>query len=200
MSDVSSYIEKDGAVEIRGSELYRYISHDAVTNHIRKACISRGVMVHPTVTGANTDGNRCELEVEVDFINIDDPKDRITVRSVGYGVDPSDKGPGKAWSYAVKYAYLKLFMLNSADDIEATDYLHDPDVKRQSDLKVEQAARATAQEAWAYSLRDDLRTVQNVKELKALKKVHKDALDQAPAATSAYFNAEFEKREKELNA
>lgn len=198
MAEVDPHIEKDGAVEIRGTEAYKYVSHDAVTNHVRGALLQHGVMVHPTVTAANTDGNRCELEVEVDFINADDPSDRITVRSVGYGVDNSDKGPGKAWSYALKYAYLKLFMLNSADDIEAVDFEHDPAAKRQSDVKFAESQTKTAQEAWAYSLKDDIGNVKDMAGLKELKKIHKEALNDAPAPTVAYFNAGFAKREKEL--
>jgi hypothetical protein len=35
---------------------------------------------------------------------------------MGYGVDPQDKGPGKAISYGVKYALLKVLGLETGDD------------------------------------------------------------------------------------
>jgi hypothetical protein len=38
------------------------------------------------------------------------------VETIGYGVDPQDKGPGKAISYGVKYALLKVLGLETGDD------------------------------------------------------------------------------------
>ena len=52
----------------------------------------------------------------VRFENIDDRTDFIDVATFGYGVDPQDKGPGKAMSYGVKYALLKLLGLETGDD------------------------------------------------------------------------------------
>jgi hypothetical protein len=44
----------------------------------------------------------------------------------GYGIDNQDKGPGKAMSYAVKYAMLKTFCLETGDDPEKDDIPHLP--------------------------------------------------------------------------
>jgi hypothetical protein len=52
----------------------------------------------------------------VRFENIDDRTDYIDVETFGYGVDPQDKGPGKAMSYGVKYALLKVLGLETGDD------------------------------------------------------------------------------------
>ncbi len=62
----------------------------------------------------------------VEFINVDSPKEIIAVRTYGYGVDGQDKGPGKAMSYAIKYAYLKAFCLETGDDPELEAIEHDP--------------------------------------------------------------------------
>jgi hypothetical protein len=40
----------------------------------------------------------------------------MDVQTAGYGIDPQDKGPGKAISYSVKYALLKALGLESGDD------------------------------------------------------------------------------------
>ena len=40
----------------------------------------------------------------------------MAVRAFGYGIDNGEKGPGKAVSYAVKYALLKTFCLETGDD------------------------------------------------------------------------------------
>ena len=52
----------------------------------------------------------------VRFVNIDEPQDFFDVQSFGYGVDGQDKGPGKAMSYAVKYALLKALGLETGED------------------------------------------------------------------------------------
>ncbi len=43
---------------------------------------------------------------------IRDSQDKIVMQTFGYGVYYQDKGPGKAISYAVKYAYLKEYSHN----------------------------------------------------------------------------------------
>jgi hypothetical protein len=52
----------------------------------------------------------------VRFVNVDDPQDFFDVETFGYGLDDQDKGPGKAMSYAVKYALLKTLGLETGDD------------------------------------------------------------------------------------
>jgi hypothetical protein len=52
----------------------------------------------------------------VRFVNVDEPSEWIDVESFGYGLDDQDKGPGKAMSYAVKYALLKTLGLETGDD------------------------------------------------------------------------------------
>ena len=42
--------------------------------------------------------------------------DLIDVETFGFGIDDQDKGPGKAMSYAVKYALLKTLGLETGDD------------------------------------------------------------------------------------
>ena len=42
--------------------------------------------------------------------------DNITCEAVGMGIDDGDKASGKAYTYAVKYALLKLFRLQYSDD------------------------------------------------------------------------------------
>jgi hypothetical protein len=52
------------------------------------------------------------------FINADCPEEKIESFYYGYGIDTQDKGIGKAISYAVKYALLKQFCLETGDDPE----------------------------------------------------------------------------------
>ena len=52
------------------------------------------------------------------FIGLDD---RITVRQYAYADDHGDKAPGKATSYAMKYALLKMFMVETGEEDETRD-------------------------------------------------------------------------------
>jgi len=125
------YLQKDDTVKIRtrgGNEFtYQAITHDAVTAAIRGAFVDEGVVSMPTVLSytqekvdeKDTRAVRTIAEVEVSFINIEDPKDYFTVKYFGYGDDVGDKGPGKAISYAVKNAYLKCLMLETGESDES---------------------------------------------------------------------------------
>src|SRR5688572_5129635 len=110
-----SYVQKE---EKMVNNQYRFVSHDAVTAKLRPHLIEAGVLVVPRVTKHSQDGNRTEVDIEVDFVNVEKPEDRITIPMFGFGIDPQDKGPGKAVSYAVKYALLKAFSLETGDDPE----------------------------------------------------------------------------------
>jgi len=117
MADIG-YLKRDAVApkEIGG---FSFITHDAVTAALRPIFIKHGVLAVPTVINHDREGNQTTLVIEVAFINVDNPDDRCVVRSVGYGIDKQDKGPGKAMSYAVKYALLKTFSLETGDDVEA---------------------------------------------------------------------------------
>jgi hypothetical protein len=95
---------------------YSIVSHDAVTAKVRPLLHKHGVIYYPRGLAVSQNGNRTEAVFTVRFENIDDRADFIDVETFGYGVDPQDKGPGKAMSYGVKYALLKVLGLETGDD------------------------------------------------------------------------------------
>jgi hypothetical protein len=95
---------------------YSIVSHDAVTAKVRPLLHKHGVIYYPRGLHVAQNGNRTEAVFSVRFENIDDRSDFIDVETIGYGVDPQDKGPGKAISYGVKYALLKVLGLETGDD------------------------------------------------------------------------------------
>ena len=97
---------------------YTVVPHDVVTGKVRPALLKAGVIYYPVRCEYAHQGNRAECAMTVRFANIDDPADHIDVPTFGYGVDGQDKGPGKAMSYAVKYALLKALGLETGDDPE----------------------------------------------------------------------------------
>lgn len=105
---------------------YKGISHDQVTEIIRAQLIKQRLLSIVRVTNHIQDGNRTEVDIEVEFRDIDEPDKSIIVPGFGYGIDTQDKGPGKAISYAVKYIYLKTFCLLTGDDPERDNIDYKP--------------------------------------------------------------------------
>lgn len=121
----AAYAKKDKEVSGQG---YKAVTHDAVTALLRNHMIEQGIVVVPrlidssiTEIGKTKSGSpviRYAARYEVDFVNVDDPADRVTVPSEAHANDHGDKAPGKATSYATKYAMLKLFSIETGEDDE----------------------------------------------------------------------------------
>jgi len=120
MADVT-YIQK----ERKSGMQYTIVSHDAVTAKVRPALLKAGIVYYPVRCDHTQSGNRAECSMTIRFVNIDTPADFFEVQTFGYGVDPQDKGPGKAMSYAVKYALLKALGLETGDDADHDSINHD---------------------------------------------------------------------------
>lgn len=117
---------------------YTIVSHDAVTAKVRPVLLKNGIVYYPVRCEHLHNGNRAECSLTVRFVNVDEPSDFFDVPTFGYGIDNQDKGPGKAMSYAVKYALLKALGLETGDDpdTEAAEFsprdVHQPELKKTS--------------------------------------------------------------------
>jgi hypothetical protein len=107
-----TYIQKEKKQGMR----YSIVSHDSVTSKVRPALLEAGIVYYPVEIQHQQNGNRTECAMTVRFVNVDDQNDFFDVETFGYGLDDQDKGPGKAMSYAVKYALLKTLGLETGDD------------------------------------------------------------------------------------
>lgn len=126
MSELN-YIQK-GSQKVNG--MYRFVSHDQVTAAIHPLLVQHGVVVVPTVVEHTIEGQRSTVKIKVEFVNVDEPIDRFEIVSYGQGIDSGDKGIGKAYSYAYKYALLKTFALETGDDPDNdAKTVHRPEVK-----------------------------------------------------------------------
>lgn len=112
MGDLS-YIQK-GDKTVNGQ--YRFASHDQVTAALHPMLVKHGLLAIPSIMALEQEGNRTKAQISMNFINVDNPTETVSVVHYGYGVDSGDKGPGKAVSYATKYAYLKTFCLETGED------------------------------------------------------------------------------------
>jgi len=119
------YIRKDKKVEG-----YQAVTHDAVTSELREHLITFGIIVVPRLisstfkpSGSTTAKGIAwmiyEGWYEVDFVNMDTPEEKVTVPLESHALDYGDKAPGKATSYATKYAMLKLFSIETGESDES---------------------------------------------------------------------------------
>lgn len=130
------YIQKK-----KGKMNYAAVSHDDVVAAVRGPMIEAGIVCYPVnieqrlkEIGTDKYNNTIvlvEMQMVVVFVNADDPSDKIEVPSLGHGIDAQDKAPGKAMSYAFKYAILKTLMLETGTDPDTSE-----DVQQEQSAKV----------------------------------------------------------------
>ena len=78
---------------------------------------SRQVIDRGTITNSKgTNSLFMRVETEYCFVNIEKPEEQVSVFTYGDGVDTQDKAPGKAMTYADKYALLKAYKIVTGDD------------------------------------------------------------------------------------
>lgn len=119
------YIQKDKAVSTGGGS-YKAVTHDAVTAMLREHMNEHGIVSWPhlvdSVSQPKDEGAkqfRYEATYDFTFANIEDRQDSIVIRIQAHAMDNADKAPGKALSYAKKYALLKLFEIETGEDDES---------------------------------------------------------------------------------
>lgn len=85
--------------------------------------------------GQVTESNQLfmRIEVEYTFINVEKPDEQIKIISYGDGIDTQDKAPGKAMTYADKYALLKAYKIVTGED---PDQQHSPDTVKIGEQKI----------------------------------------------------------------
>lgn len=172
------YIQKDRSVSTGGGS-YKAVSHDAVIALLRPHLIDHGIVVTTALAEQSEfdlplEGSKQRLfraEFYVCFINIDNPKDQVVVTLPSHALDSGDKAPGKAISYATKYALLKTFALETGEDEESRYQTGDYDFSAALDLAESsdrEGARAAITEARAMALK-----LKDSSAAKAIAEVHK---------------------------
>jgi hypothetical protein len=124
------YIRKDKSVSTGGGS-YKAVTHDMVTAMVRDHMVKHGIVSYPVLVDSQSmpfevdkEMNRAkqfryEATYDFHFVNADDPKDELIVRIQAHAMDNADKAPGKALSYAKKYAVLKVFEIETGEDEES---------------------------------------------------------------------------------
>lgn len=126
-------IEKNLKVEMTKTKSYKAVSERDVLDNVKpleakyrvysypleRKIIDKDILVKETeyngsVTKTNTLFMR--LETTYRFVNMDNPEQYIDIKTYGDGLDTGDKAPGKAMTYADKYALLKSYKISTGDD------------------------------------------------------------------------------------
>lgn len=143
------YVQKDKSVSTGGGS-YKAVTHDAVTGMVRAALIENGIVIVPSVVSSvfhpkeqDAKQRLYEATYQIDFVNVDDPADKITTQQNAHALDNGDKAPGKAMSYATKYAILKLFNIETGEDEESRYQQEESDVSAYLDA-IQKAATMDA--------------------------------------------------------
>lgn len=90
---------------------YKITSWNEVNDKVKKELQKNRVLILPRVLEHTKEGNLTLVKMNAEIINVDMPEDKIIIGDyTGHGIDQSDKGFGKACSYAYKYLLMKLFM------------------------------------------------------------------------------------------
>jgi hypothetical protein len=112
-----------------GKNQYKAVGEADILSAVRPAEAKHGVYSYPysreivesgTMEKETQYGKSVQMFMRIKvvyrFICIDDPASYIDVESYGDGVDSQDKAPGKAMTYADKYALMKAYKIITGDD------------------------------------------------------------------------------------
>lgn len=104
---------------------YKVTSWNEVNNIVKDVLSKYHVLIIPKVLDHEKNGNLTVVTINADIVDISTNEKIVVGNYVGYGVDQSDKGVGKAISYAYKYLLMKLFMMDIGTD-EDSEYSNPP--------------------------------------------------------------------------
>lgn len=190
------YIQKEKKQGMR----YSIVSHDAVTAKVRPLMVKHGIIYYPVGMRLEQTGNRTQLTCQVVFQNIEDRNDSMVVDSAGYGIDDQDKGPGKAISYAVKYALLKGLGLESGDDPDQDQNAKfEPPAVMTAVSGTPGSSKAASRDVYA-ALVKDIRNAATVTALKAWYQANVTTIDGLPPDFLDELRVEYNDRLSELKA
>lgn len=151
------YLQKDKSVSTGGGS-YRAITHDVVTGMVRQHMIDAGIVCVPNLVASCAHPKeegvkqfRYDATYEFVFANEDDPKDFVSIKIEAHAMDNADKAPGKALSYAKKYAMLKLFEIETGEDDESRYQQEEFDILSHVDLILESPNEAELRKRYAAS-------------------------------------------------
>ena len=93
--------------------------HGVYSFPVEREVIESGILTNVKTYNGETYETRQQfmrLRTVYRFVNTDNPSEYVDIATYGDGVDPQDKAPGKAMTYADKYALLKAYKIITGED------------------------------------------------------------------------------------
>lgn len=97
---------------------YKYVMESDLLEALRSELINQGVFIFQSVEDIQREGELTTVKVKYTFVD-SESGESFEVWGAGQGADKQDKGVGKAQTNAQKYVYLKNFLIETGDDVEA---------------------------------------------------------------------------------
>lgn len=133
ITDELGVIEKGLNVQVNKNASYKAVSERDILDNvkpleskyrvysypIKREVIDRDTLVKESeYNGAITRTNTLFMRIETTyrFVNLDNVDEFIETTVYGDGLDTGDKAPGKAMTYADKYALMKVYKISTGDD------------------------------------------------------------------------------------
>jgi len=190
-TDEIERVVKGLKVDSGNGKSYKAVSEVDVLEAVKPVEIVNGIYsypIHRTITetavltkssGANWQFMR--IETVYRFVNIDDPKDYVEVITYGDGLDSGDKAPGKAMTYADKYALLKAYKIETGDD---------PDKEASGEYEVKSQKKTYTPRMIELSQKETIIAIyktrlQELLDVKGLKSIDEMTFDQAEMVLKA---------------
>ena len=126
-------VAKNLSVDMGGGRSYKAVQEKDILDAVKPLEEKYGVYSYPMdsnisesdilvketeYNGKTTKTNTLYMRLErtYRFVNIDKPDEYVDIKSYGDGLDTGDKAPGKAMTYADKYALMKAYKIATGDD------------------------------------------------------------------------------------
>ena len=123
------FVKKGLTIQVTSEKSYQAVSEGDVLASVKPLEYLYGIYSYPIsriITEAGTVTNQygkvsqfLRIETIYRFVNVDKPDEFVEVTTYGDGIDAGDKTPGKAMTYADKYALLKAYKIETGDDPDA---------------------------------------------------------------------------------
>lgn len=126
-------VAKNLTVSTGGNKSYKAVSERDIIDSVKPIEIKHGIYSFPfdrqiiesqileseiefngKVTKKTTFFSR--IKTTYRFVNVENPDEYIDMVTFAEGIDPQDKGSGKAMTYADKYALMKAYKISTGDD------------------------------------------------------------------------------------
>lgn len=129
ITDEIGVIEKNLKIEVTKTRSYKAVSERDVLDNVKplekkyrvysypleREIVDKDILIKENDYGTSQ-SLYLRLKTTYRFVNIDKPEEYIDTIVYGDGIDTGDKAPGKAMTYADKYALMKTYKLSSGDD------------------------------------------------------------------------------------